>query len=154
MINDPSFNSNTLFPKRNATLKSNRLRPRYYPYTPPDYRHTHNSLWGNAENEGHHYVSGWINGLAMRAQTNGRMDATKCIISLTSWSIIKKITEWDFTYFVKIMERCALRLLGILSYIFSMGSFACYPQEHFPWWTWPGVTDPGFWQGHHKKSGH
>ncbi len=26
---------------------------------------------------------------------------------------------------------------------FSTGSFACYPQEHFPWWTWPRVTDPG-----------
>ena len=25
---------------------------------------------------------------------------------------------------------------------FSTGSFACYSQEHFGWWRWPGVTDP------------
>ncbi len=26
---------------------------------------------------------------------------------------------------------------------FSTGSFAFHSQEHFSWWKWPGVTDPG-----------
>ena len=64
---------------------------------------------------------------------------------------IKKIAEFalaamGFQLFCENHGKMCTQIIEyteITVWYLSTGSFACYSQEHFPWWTWPGVTDPG-----------